>query len=467
MADDRQPIDGSPEPNPTAASARSQTQHSDGYLEQLAQNSWQLELLVSGFVLFLLAGSYEGLVWLRVHANYLAENLGYEPLFTLPVLLLAGSWLFLFVNLLLHVILRGLWIASVGLSSVSGDIEYDKLKFDPKFDDYLRRKMGTFDRYIDRLEKLSSIFFAFTFLMVFMLISFLMTIGILIGLLVLVATIFGKENLGAIMLIGVPIILAYFLAASIYFIDFVTLGWFKRQRDFFRVYLPIYRFFGFISFAPLYRPLYYNMIDNKFGRKLGYLLVPYFILMTAIALSGFQAHSYFHTDALEDNSQEREYLKHYDDRREALTLVPDMSIPSKVVEHGFLEVFVKYLSRRDDEIIEFRDSTLVSTKWTGYVPVDFQNNGEKDSSPADMLQALRGVSRLRINDSLMLEPLSVRYFVHPNEQERGLLYTLDVDFLPRGEHQLTLEKLRFPRGTSKRDTVEWRTVEYLPFLITE
>ena len=443
------------------------THHSANYLEQLAQNSWQLELLVSGFVLFLLAGSYDGLLWLRVHANYLAENLGYEPFFTLPVLLLTGSWLFLFVNLILHVVMRGLWIASVGLSSISGDIEYDKLGFDPKFDDYLRRKMGTFDQYIERLEKLSSIFFAFTFLMVFMLVSFLMTIGLFIGITFLVVTLAGEENFAFITISLTVFFIVYFFLALIYFIDFITLGWFKRQRDIYKFYLPIYRFFGFISFAPLYRPLYYNMIDNKFGRKLGYLLVPYFILMTIVALSSFQAHSYFHTDALSANSQEREYLYHYDDRREALTLVPDMSIPSKVVEHGFLEVFVKYLSKRDDEIIEFQDSTLVSTKWTGYVPVDFQDNGSQDSSPEEMLQALSGISRLWINDSLMQTPLSVRYFVHPNEQERGLLYTFDVDYLPRGEHQLMLEKLRFPKGLKIQDTVEWRKVEYLPFLVTD
>jgi hypothetical protein len=52
----------------------------------------------------------------------------------------------------LHVVLRGLWIGALGLRYVSGDIDYEQLKYSPKFTKYLSKKIGSFDKYIATLE---------------------------------------------------------------------------------------------------------------------------------------------------------------------------------------------------------------------------------------------------------------------------------------------------------------------------
>jgi len=50
---------------------------------------------------------------------------------------------------MLHVLLRGFWISAFGY--VSGDIDYDSLKYSPKFTRYLKKRVGSFDKYIATL----------------------------------------------------------------------------------------------------------------------------------------------------------------------------------------------------------------------------------------------------------------------------------------------------------------------------
>ena len=441
--------------------------HGETWLERLARESWQLELLISGFVLFLLAGSYDGLQHLLMRSSYLAENLGYGFIFKFPALIVQGSWLFLFLNLLLHVVLRGMWIAAVGLKSVSGDIEFDKLRFDPIFAKYLNRKMGSFDDYIHKLERLSSTFFAFTFLVVFVLVSFLMTFFVFLIFVTVIQKAFDldMENSGA----GNAVVglggLAYFVLALIYAIDFITLGYFKRQRDIHKVYMPIYRLFSFITLAPLYRPLYYNMIDNRFGRRLGRLLVPYFLILSIVATGRFNTHRYFPHGMVLDEVFTSNDL--YDDRRADYRLIHNASIPSRTVDNDFLEVFVKYRARRDEPVMEFRDSTLRSGKWMGFVtdirlgPI----NPKKNTAPDSMLMSLTEIVRFNIGDSIIREIPNPKFYVHTNAKERGIITTLDLQWLPRGIHELNVEKLRFP--AKREDTLEWRTMETIPFVLVK
>ncbi|MCB9352189.1 MAG: hypothetical protein H6573_32540 [Lewinellaceae bacterium] len=98
--------------------------------------------------------------------------------------------------------------------------------------------------------------------------------------------------------LGVPfaiLIAAWFilLGSLLYFIDFITLGYLKRIRWLAPVYYPIYRFFSLITFARLYRPLYYNLIDNRFGRGVGFLLAPYMILLIVGSSIKFISEAYF------------------------------------------------------------------------------------------------------------------------------------------------------------------------------
>ena len=142
------------------------------WLNKLQQESWQLELVISGFSIFLMLGAWQGLKGFARDIELASHGLGNEDsLLNIGYIVLLGACLFILINLVLHVLLRGIWISTIGLRYVSGDIDFDSLRLAPKFDRLLRRKVGSFDQYILKLENLCSVVFSFTFLIVFMLFS--------------------------------------------------------------------------------------------------------------------------------------------------------------------------------------------------------------------------------------------------------------------------------------------------------
>ncbi|MDX1479725.1 MAG: hypothetical protein R3301_18560, partial [Saprospiraceae bacterium] len=140
-------------------------------LEKLQEESWQLELLISGFAIFLVAAVREPIQDFATQAQVTMIGIPDSSLLSVSIGVMLGSWFFLLANLILHVVLRGFWISAIGVRYVSGDIDFDRLRLAPRFDRYLRRRIPSFDDFIARLEKVCSVVFAFTFLIIFILIA--------------------------------------------------------------------------------------------------------------------------------------------------------------------------------------------------------------------------------------------------------------------------------------------------------
>ena len=239
-------------------------------LQKLQEESWQLELIISGFAIFGLVSSFDplGLELTK------AENT--EQVYLVMILMTALiSCSILTLNLVIHVILRGLWIGALGLRYVSGDIDYEYLNYSAKFTKYLKKRVGSFDRYIARLENYCSIIFAISFLLVFYVIAIIVTIACI----ALIANyIISNDNLDETfrLWLGLPLVLFVLLGMFLTFIDFMTQGWLKKKQWISKIYFPIYWIFSFITLSFLYRPIVYNFLDNKFGKRLSFFLVPLF-----------------------------------------------------------------------------------------------------------------------------------------------------------------------------------------------
>lgn len=262
------------------------------WLEKLQQESWQLELLISGLALF---GIWESRALIGQFDDYL--NLNATGALTSHLrsfsYFLKVSWTIFFVNLLIHIIVRGLWIGAIGLRYVSGDIDYDELGYAERFDRFLKRRVGDFDDYIERLERLSSIIFSFTFLLMFFFMS-IISILLVIGAMSQVATqILGdldETPFGFVVLVMLLILLCLTV-----FIDFISFGSLKKIESpiFSRVYFWIYRFVGIISLSFLYRPLLYNFIDDRYTKRLVIIAIPYILFVSIVFPSfGFDAYNY-------------------------------------------------------------------------------------------------------------------------------------------------------------------------------
>jgi len=141
-------------------------------LDRLQEDSWQLELIVSGVVIFLLIGAFTPLSDISKQVAIL--QMGASLVATVASMFftfLQLSYLLLVGMFLLHLSIRGVWIGAIGLRSVSGGFDYEELEFQPKFSRFLRKRLGDFDDYIARLERNASITFSLAFLLFFAILS--------------------------------------------------------------------------------------------------------------------------------------------------------------------------------------------------------------------------------------------------------------------------------------------------------
>ena len=408
------------------------------WLNKLQQESWQLELLISGFSIFLMLGAWQSIRGFRRDIAIAVQGLGPEDnLLNIGYGILIVSCLFIIINLILHVLLRGIWISTIGLRYVSGDIDFDSLRLAPRFDRLLRSKIGSFDKYILQLENICSVVFAFTFLIVFMLLA----LGMFIGAMVLTGNL-----LRAILPEGyyeyilIPTLILFALGGLLYFIDFLTLGFLKRIKWLSYIYLPFYQVMSLITLSFLHRPIYYNLIDNKFGRRVGFLLLPYVAIVMFLFSERLHSHTWY-----PDKPGKLALLNNdYDDQRSETSLITSGSIPSRFVGNGFLQLFIAYIPTSDDPVLKVICPGFKPFHQPGFeTDLQFGNSGSPSQQRIDAadtaLVCLSQMYEIHIGDSLHFNQ-RFRFHRHQNYGEYGLVTMLDVAYLPRGEHQVSVHK---------------------------
>ncbi|MEM1359795.1 MAG: hypothetical protein AAGF89_16440, partial [Bacteroidota bacterium] len=415
------------------------------WLDTIQQDSWQLELIISGVVIFLMLAAYEPLEELRrsVALDIFTGN-------KILVVTTGGYFIFraayfsLLIIFLIHLTLRGLWIGAVGLRSVSGDFDYDVLEYPPRFNRWLERQLGSFDDYIERLEIQCSIAFSFAFLLFFSVISagiYLFFIG---GVTALVAWLTGgtqteDPSSWQVGLTAAVNLLLVFIGL-IYLIDFSTLGWVKKRRRLLRFYYPIYRFMGWITLAFFYRPFYYNLIDHSLGRNLVkrlWLIILAGLIVISITIVRFE---YFPTDSTGASILSQGY---YEDRYGPDTSIPftSPSIASRYAQEDYLQIFLPYLVVSNDRALQYLYPKLTKAHTSTFAidgPLHLWDSENGEVNNDSLLLAHRSLHRLYLNDSL-LPNVNWRFYRHPERNQPGLVYDLPVYDLPRGEHLLRFD----------------------------
>lgn len=428
-------------------------------LERLQEESWQLELLITGFAIFLVAGSKEAIWRFVKEMEVLLSGTDGLVMLTPFVAILIASWLILLINLILHVFIRGLWISAIGLRYVSDDIDFEELNFAPKYDQFLKKQIPSFDAFIEKLEKLASIVFAFTFIIIFMIISLGMFILLMMGVVrILEATLDSIISEQMVNYITRGIVITLVVFAMVYFFDFISLGRVKKIKFLQKFYYPIYRFYGWVTLAFLYRPLYYNLIDNSFGRKIGFLLFPYLIIVTTVTSIQVDSFLYFP----KRNSNKTLQNSHYDDRTDMESPQLDVSIPSKYIDQDFLELFIPY-NKNDDESIEAICPGIIADKSVGvkFNAIQFSSSELKITSIDSVLLCNSLIHQVMINDSVIEDP-DFMFYNKPAFDEKGIIATIDIGNLDKGKHLIRVEKRRL-----SSDSLYWQKYAEFPFWKTD
>ncbi len=310
-------------------------------LDSLQQQSWELELIISGFAIFGLFTAYSPIKIAVIQA----ENDEQIYAFVIYIILLIASSILLF-NLLLHVVLRGLWIGALGLRYVSGDIEFDKLRYSDRFKNYLSKKIVSFDRYIARLENYCSVLFAISFLLIFYVIGFtlvIVCIALIANYILESETLPNWVSRG----VGIPLIIFIGIGMLLTFINFLFQGILKKNRIISKIYFPIYWVFSFITLSFLYRPLLYNFLDNKFGKRLLLVLTPAYAVILFLTSFNHQKSNYLDPEQNASSifADHRNYL---DELIEEGDYINNAAISSKVINSSYLRILMPF----DDNIEE-------------------------------------------------------------------------------------------------------------------
>lgn len=412
--------------------------HND-WLNRLQQDSWQLELIVSGFVIFLLLGGLEPLSALDHTLTLMAQNQEVFFLGDFFYSLLRVAYLALLIFLLIHLVLRGLWIAAIGLRSVSGDIDYDRFRFAPKFINRIRQRTGSFDDYIIRLERWCSVFFSLAFLIVFCflsLVSFGATIFVIQFLVTVTVGNGDLFNSSSDNIVGNMMT----ILGGIYLLDFITLGALKRIRYANQVYYYLYVFMGWISLARLYRPLYYNLIDNGFGRRLA-VATPFIVLLVMLFSAAELIKYPYMPDKLGTGSEWILSRLYDDEGADPETQLWLPSLKSRYVKNDYVELFVPYIPINDDETLLLIDSTLEVARYAGLTvgkPFGFSQPSNPDADSPALLRAFNELRRVYVNDSLL--NVLPRFSNHVERRQSGVVYMIPAHDLSTGEHTVRVDK---------------------------
>ena len=423
------------------------------WLDSLQAESWQLELLVSGFAIFLLLGGVDWVYSLELDIMLLQEAGDGYGLLLFVYLTARIAYLALIVILIVHVILRGLWIAAIGLRYVSGDIEYDQLKFQPRYRERLRNSIGSFDDYIEGLERYCSLAYALAFLLLFLFLSLSSWMTVTYVVQESWRWITGATSRSGSLLNTSDIVTAIpFGMGVIYLFDFATLGLLKRNRIVGKIYYPIYVVMGWITLARLYRPLYYNLIDQRFGRRIARLLpvaVVVILLGTSVKVV---THQYFpgQVGSGKDMLLTHFYLDESEFSPRSLNLP---TLESRFARHGYVQLFLPYRPYYQDRVIEHMHPEVAVARYNGVVLDGYMRIGDwrqynPEADNGQLLGALGDLFEVSVNE----RPVTVRprFNYHQQREQYGLVYMIPTGELPPGENTVTVRSHWLDRQNSLR-----------------
>jgi len=422
-------------------------------LQRLQEESWQLELLISGFAIFGLISAFPT-IELAVND---AQNS--QQIYKLTIYSIAwASCAILIFNLLLHVLLRGLWIGALGLRYVSGDIDYDDLKYSPKFTKYLKKRVGSFDKYIATLEDYCSVIFAISFLLIFYVLAITFTI---LAIALIANYLLGNDDLPNWLSKGVGITLILFVIFGMFFtlIDFITLGFLKKKKWISKIYFPIYWVFSFITLSFLYRPLVYNFLDNKFGKRLSFALVPFYLIIGLTLTLRYESSNYINPSSSSSNIVANN--NSYEDLLTEGNFIDNVAIQSKVITDPYVKVFILFTENIEDRVFSFNEGLKPKEdkRGLGSDAISISNtsiDGNKlDSLRTEYLKTFNSIYYTKI-DTIKFDNEFI--FGKSLNNKMGFESYLSTKNLSDGKHILKVNRM----SIRKKDTV-YLNVATIPF----
>lgn len=412
---------------------------SPAWLEELQLRSWEPEVLLSGIVLY---GMFKTPGLLDAFLNFFQANISASNDFQNLVAILKVGTYWLIFGLILHLVSRGIWVGMVGLSyTFPHGINYQRINFQERFKKKVE-KIPPFQKIIINLEKICSALFSMSFMLFMCVLGSYLYIFVMVVLPVLVVVYFEPKLLISIAfqvwIIGVLII------GLFGFLDFVTLGYFKRFKWFAKVYWPIDVVISALTLSRFYRPIYYAFVSN-FNRWIIAIAFTFFSVISFFGLDMFSGSGYFGDDLTQitlwhNRTGTSAFSGYYDDQNDEKFSV-QAQIQSDIIDGNVLKLFIPAGVEREKSIIEYSN---YDSLWK----LDEKQDREKFD-----LQIVKDFYKISLDDSVVSD-LPWFYHYKVRTDQRGFLVYIDISALNVGVHTISVGG---PPSVSKRD---WATIPF-------
>ncbi len=418
------------------------TNSKSAWLTELESKSWSLEMTISGAATF--AVSY--LPGLLDHSlDYYFENLApssskLDTVF--PILsysfFMVVSWV-LFAFFVLHLCMRALWVGTVGLhAAFPQGIVFDRLPNASVFYKKLaKEKFGTLEQYIFRLDKRSNKMFALAFALAMAIGGVGIVYMVLFGLMMLLRNTISPETLQN---IGTAL---YFLIIATLVAILISNWWLKRHPEHERLGMAMARVqLGFSSlanpfFSKAMQYLSLTFMTNLSRRAFysGLMLITTLMIVSTLFVTLQKTMQHFDKQpawgrAYYSNGSPnfRHTSNAYDDHRGTDAPVPNICIPTDIVEGAYLPVFVKYPRSLDARLAKFCGDASPDA--------GLPKAAQKHWADSVNIKCLERYFQLRINDSI--NPPTDWLFTEKNGS-KGIVTYLDTRGFPPGKNVLSVK----------------------------
>ena len=301
------------------------------------------------------------------------------------------------------------------------------------------------------LENYCSIIFAISFLLIFYVLALTFTF---LSIALIATQIIENEHLPETFrsILGASLIIFIIFGMILTFIDFITQGWLKKKKWISKFYFPIYWVFSFITLSFLYRPLVYNFLDNKFGRRLSFVLLPVYFAILVLSSFQYKPSNYF--DGVSHSSEISASRLSYQDMLGDREHIDEFAISSKVITTPYINVFMELTDNIEDNIFNFKPDLEPENDKRGLrsniIVTGESNWSTKREDQNKYLEVLNQVYSVRI-DSTDYEG---EFILSENKQKDiGFETFVSIKDLEEGKHLLKVLRKRIKKGDTVRHSV--------------
>jgi hypothetical protein len=411
------------------------------WFEKLSLNSWEVEILIVGFVLVMLFNIPDTLSLELTKMGERFVGRGLQDMFifivgSLTLVIISTIVNILIVSFSLYLGLRGFWVGVLGLSSVYPDgINLKKLNFNTIFNNQISKY--NFNDFILKIDNICSSIFSFSFLISFSIVSLCLFFIEVIVLSVCLDTIkrFFLDGLDIISVFTLP----FLFFGLLYFIDYFLFGILKKikWKPFGYLFNIIDKFYKYITFIFIYDTLYYAFISNVKRRVIFLFMVCCIFILSAYESMEFEETIYFpdvqssevimNSRNYEDKFKQREY---YDEG-----LYPFYPfIQSDVISENHLKLHIPYDSYMNIPIENF------CPELAGILLLADTSEVQRIEKQERILNCINNAYSLFIDSEVIDSDFIFYDYAHIVLDIKSFFMLIPLEQFPNGRHILRVDK---------------------------